>query len=1738
MAEFIDSRDTSGRKERFRLNIFYLKNEESVHTFIKKLPRTIKVIQEKKKINDMRKFADNSITLSMVIESTLGEALVCNLCEFWERIRTLEDDMSWIQIIPNKRLTYMPQHPDRQIEGYIEFVGGSMISPSSFVKHWETIVTAEFQQDKSQLLVKDAAMKFEIKISSDFLHDYVIIDLQNNDTFLYFNVKYSPKLYAAEEPYLNDIAQTRLSASDLPFQKFGCLGCFCLKLKKDSPLVSRIIWYIQYIGLFVAYANVKVNFPKQEAVAPFTEYNTVYAWTSLRSQGFKVTDHITATLVEKIFRIKDPAQVFSNMVDLVAEKPFFHFMSELDEAIEMAKYTSYENKNNTSSNLTIVRRALLTPTKCVFLPKELVSQNRILRQYDEDYFIRLVYRDEDYQKLTKVPSVTLHNVLEDMKQIFLKGFKIHDRKYEFLGCSNSQLREHSFWFFSSYNGITAESIRQSAGDLSKERCVASYVSRFGLCFSASRHTMDVGMNQEVQYETDIERNGYCFTDGIGKISQSLASKVAEAMNLPYVPSAFQIRFGGCKGVVAQDPSLGEKDVLVLRESMRKFQSNSTGLEVLEVTRPGRLHLNRQIITLLSGLGIPDEIFLDLQEKMLVDLSDMLLYDMKALQRIQQVALDINFQELSNKGVSFVREPFFRSLLLGMFQQRLYDMKMRSRIQIPLDKGRYMMGTSDETQSLQYGQVFIQYSKELSRPRKDLQIVLGKVIITKNPCFYPGDIRIFEAVKNPYLGHMVDCVVFPQLGPRPHPDEMSGSDLDGDEYFVCWDERLYTFENENPMDFPKAEKTKLVSDVRLKDIVDFLANYIKNDNLGIIANAHLALADSEEEGVFSSHCLELAKLHSEAVDFPKTGKCPRIGKDICPEKYPDFMMKSDKIQYISSKILGKLYHQCQSFLNNIKRQETSEFLIDDELDSPLTNLTDKEREDANFQRKIYNEKLQVIMNVYGLENEFEAISGLIKRLKRKRGCLKNEEFQIGKIVREKVSSLMQGTRKTFFEEFDGEKSKFSCETEKLILRKARAWYTVTYKMSNSPFLSFPWVVADVLSKVKNRQEQRDAFEKVNTSLQQHWKLTEENRLITSSWINFLRNKVEEKTFQLTDSKWIDLFQNGIIIPKDCKVVLGFKSEDYHKIVSTMRHIASEVRNDQFEGNLCYMINLAHGRPGFVRLTADEMIIKLSGSLTCFLKQEQSLIKYVAQFLYEYFREQILTNVPNDVIEDILPIILLKESILDRSIPNMSSEANILFNCLRNVRTYMQSIVDRKDLPTASLKWLIKNKEEIVVKSLVGFMEISQSLSVQFLNDEDTGGFESSESFVFSAESLNITKYAFIYVQFKFQQITGADVYLHYDDVGQTRVLKIEAHGTKVQLLRLSKVLCDFLAKSTSISTAKRGQTTVQNTFSASFEGCTSNDELINFNVWSGPCHSQHHHETRFLPYLVHGPELPEWNNFEQTFSIQWEKIKDEYNPIFHGDLSIVLSFGTFYFMNVDKYTMAVSELNERLQNFKVRRGIIPKPFSFSFFPMSDYSNNLISFLERHFIKVDTQKELKVRLSYEGMCDLDEHMNFVQYNAPQVKWLIHHIILMRKRQSRTGNQPCVRCKIQSFRTLNRRAIEAMDGYEWIFDTGAHIVKSNDGFVVTDPNVKFIREKETDIYTNINLNVHEGVWRSIRVEVSKVNEYDVKYRQCTKMSEKTEVVIIPGILDLNSSDEEVKKYSKQLWDIALHFGKQLDD
>lgn len=65
-----------------------------------------------------------------------------------------------------------------------------------------------------------------------------------------------------------------------------------------------------------------------------------------------------------------------------------------------------------------------------------------------------------------------------------------------------------------------------------------------------------------------------------------------------VPCAFQIRIGGSKGVVAVDPYIHKKHPgkrILIRDSMKKYASNHTAIEVLSAyAKPQELYLNQQV----------------------------------------------------------------------------------------------------------------------------------------------------------------------------------------------------------------------------------------------------------------------------------------------------------------------------------------------------------------------------------------------------------------------------------------------------------------------------------------------------------------------------------------------------------------------------------------------------------------------------------------------------------------------------------------------------------------------------------------------------------------------------------------------------------------------------------------------------------------------------------------------------------------------------------------------------------------------------------------------------------------------------------------------------------------------------------------------------------------------------------------------------------------------------------------
>ncbi|KAF5442821.1 hypothetical protein F2P56_035439 [Juglans regia] len=819
---------------------------------------------------------------------------------------------------------------------------------------------------------------------------------------------------------------------------------------------------------------------------------------------------------DDFYRLVDSKRIKVEHIEFALDK-LFHLKDCCYEPVKWLKeqYKGYATSTrlprttaiSLDDGLVYVHRVQITPSKVYFCGPEVNLSNRVLRNYPEDIdnFLRVSFVDEDLDKLRSIAlflraSSSIEGkgtrVYERIISTLRNGIVIGDKKFEFLALSSSHARDNSVWMFASRPGLTAADIREWMGDFQDIRDVAKYVSRLSQSFCSSRETSSVGRD-EIEVIPDIEVNSgeatYCFSDGIGKVSEELACKVATKLGCNFVPSAYQIRYGGYRGVVAVDPTSSTK--LSLRKSMFRYNSLDTKLGVVAWSKFQPCFLNRQMITLLSNLGVKDQAFQKRQREVIDLLNAMLTDPLRA-----QEALEMMFSEDVTKVLKEMllcdykpdAEPFLSMMLQAFHASKLMDLRFRTWIFVP--NGRYMMGCLDETRTLEYGQVFLQVSR-FSRQLCNLSshmfttrssnpnnyVIEGEVVVARNPSLHPGDVRVLKAVNVPALHHMVDCVVFPQKGKRPHPNESSGSNLDGDMYFVSWDRDLIPPLQVEPMEYVAAPTTQVDHDVTIKEVAEYFPNYMVKENLGIIRMVHSVFADREPHGVMSHECMELAKLHSIAIDFPETGIAAEIPPHLYIKEYPDFMKKANKRSYRSRSVIGKLLQEVEAIAprTSLVKAFTLEsaklhYDHDMEVDGFEVFLSDAFRNKSEYDYKLGN-----LMDYYGIRTEAEILSGNI---------LKMSKHFFGKrdldAIKYAVKSLRMEARTWFNEGSDAD----STGNAKA---KASAWYHVTYHytywgrynegLNRAHFLSFAWCVYDQLIQIK---KDKLSLKALNPSSREH------------------------------------------------------------------------------------------------------------------------------------------------------------------------------------------------------------------------------------------------------------------------------------------------------------------------------------------------------------------------------------------------------------------------------------------------------------------------------------------------------------------------------------------------------------------------------------------------------------------------------------------------------------------------------
>ncbi|KAF2273695.1 RdRP-domain-containing protein [Westerdykella ornata] len=714
-----------------------------------------------------------------------------------------------------------------------------------------------------------------------------------------------------------------------------------------------------------------------------------YQLEACLSNGFLKEHTITREFLERLTETPSALFILEKIMDrqMTCYNPMDIFQVRVKANSRLAK--------TIPSYCFLARSVNITPTMMYVATPAVETSNRIIRKYvaDADRFIRVKFSDEKNEgplsNQGKLTEATFDKVTRTLRQ----GIVVAGRYYEFLAFGNSQFREYGAYFYAPTASRSADDIRRELGTFDHIKTVAKFGARLGQCFSTTRAIQNVPI-QIVQIP-DIERNGFNFTDGVGKLSLFLAQMAAQELGIQNAfedpPSLYQFRLGGCKGVLALDPNI-QGGVVHIRPSQYKFTAPVRGLEVIRASAFATAYFNRQLIIVLSTLGVPDSAFIKRQQEWMRDLQQVTENEAMALEKLQR-NVDVNQTSLEMAvmildGFMRVKEPFLMSLL---HLWRAYNIKtLKEKARIFIEKGAFVLGCVDETATLRghfdepqsrpnatrdeklstLPEIFLQVSD--TKQRGHYKVIEGICILARNPSLHAGDIRIVRAVNVPALHHLKNVVVLPQTGDRDLSNMCSGGDLDGDDYLVMWDpEFIPECINEQPMDFTPPKPEEMARGITVKDLTDFFVTYMKNNSLGQIAHAHLAQADFRSEGVRDEVCLELARLHSQAVDYPKSGIPAVMDKELRPRRWPHFMEKKHlgpHQEYRSTKVLGQLYDQVE--LVDFKPQYQVNF---DERILKAFDLPDGVLSAAGDIKAEYDAAILRQMAKHGIRTEFEVWS---------------------------------------------------------------------------------------------------------------------------------------------------------------------------------------------------------------------------------------------------------------------------------------------------------------------------------------------------------------------------------------------------------------------------------------------------------------------------------------------------------------------------------------------------------------------------------------------------------------------------------------------------------------------------------------------------------------------------------------------------------------------------------------------
>ena len=310
-------------------------------------------------------------------------------------------------------------------------------------------------------------------------------------------------------------------------------------------------------------------------------------------------------------------------------------------------------------------------------------------------------------------------------------------------------------------------------------CPARYGARISQAFTATEESITINI-EEVFIEDDIKvtvasptgNQEYNHTDGVGTMSREIAKEIGKAVKRQ--SPVRQVRIMGSKGMLSTDHTLRGRAV-VLRPSMIKFEApTARNIEIATAfDKPIPYFLNRPLIMILEGLGVPYKMFKKFQDKAVSEAEGAIHTLSKAANLLQRHGLGTSYRlasvmnNLAKLRISSLDgDRFFDKTMEFAKNDVLRGIKHKARIPVP---GAWtLVGVADVHKFLEPGEIFA-----CVKPPGGKRIYLeGPVVISRSPVIHPGDVQMAYAIGLPpadscfEMEKLENSVVFSVLGEPP------------------------------------------------------------------------------------------------------------------------------------------------------------------------------------------------------------------------------------------------------------------------------------------------------------------------------------------------------------------------------------------------------------------------------------------------------------------------------------------------------------------------------------------------------------------------------------------------------------------------------------------------------------------------------------------------------------------------------------------------------------------------------------------------------------------------------------------------------------------------------------------------------------------------------------------------------------------------------------------------------------